>query len=825
MTSTISQEPRTHFIDVAVMGPLDKTFHYLWSEPVLPGSRVLVPFASRESTGVVLDSWPREWHSNKQSSIQYKHLVQIMDETPFFSATLIEMAKWLSEYYLYPLGEVFKAMAPASIKVVKKKVWMPTSMPQNCSKSKRKASRAKVDPQKRESTASFPPNTPPLPENDGDFELLHFVFEDSVWLGSKDLKTKIRQWLRSNPQGQNVAFMQSRLQNRGLIKEVNRKQFGLYSRVTEEREVKAPVVNISPQLTLTPNQRQAFEKLVDHVSEVSRGKKNKPTLLWGVTGSGKTELYLQLIATKLDQFVHDSQVNTNLVIPQILVMVPEISLTPQMTKVFVNRFPGLVEVVHSALSDVERSRALEKIRLGEKSILIGPRSAVFAPFQKLALIVVDEEHDNSYKQEGGLSYHGRDVAVLRGHMENCPVVLGSATPSLESYWNCQQGRYQLIRLTERAKTGGGLPLVEAIEEKPHRRGVLVASENLQHLSAVASEPSHLPLNSAIIQALEETVNKGQQAIILVNRRGYSYFLYDGVRQEALQCPNCHLSLTFHKFSGELRCHSCDYSKKLVTLERENPGRSFFAIGCGSQKLEDAIIHSIPQARVARFDSDTTVKKGSLQKILDSFARRDLDILVGTQMLAKGHDFPNVTLTVLLDLDRQLNLPDYRAGERTCQLIIQAAGRSGRGVSPGKVLIQCLKKDHPLIAAAIDHDYERFCKDELLFRQTYAHPPITRMTLLHFSSKDEKKLDRYCAHLTEILNSLAACAPHEFHGIRVQGPQPPTVDKLVQRYRRMILLVAHTSQRLRRFISFLRPKLPRLGSDLRLTIDVDPQTLL
>ena len=416
--------------------------------------------------------------------------------------------------------------------------------------------------------------------------------------------------------------------------------------------------------SFSAGQQEAFEQIIAGIES----SESKPQLLFGITGSGKTELYLQLISWVFSQNDGDAA--------QALVLVPEISLTPQTTKRFEARFPGQVAVVHSGQTPVVRSRCLDSIRKGGKRILIGPRSAVFAPFQALKVIIIDEEHDASYKQSTGFSYNGRDVAVLRASREKAPVILGSATPSIESYNNAINNKYQLVKLFGRHNQHG-LPNVSVVGGSVSRA-----------FRTLDDDHSQIPIESNVIRAIEKNLADRHQTIVIINRRGYAYYLYNLVDNEPVKCPNCSISLTVHKRKSLLRCHYCDYSS---TVDRFVNGeqKRYAVVGYGSEQLESILGKCFPEASIGRLDSDNTVSKTHLNKTLSDFRKGAIDILVGTQMLAKGHDFPKVTLMIVLELDQALSMPDFRAGERVFQLMVQASGRAGRAEASGNsVCLRC-----------------------------------------------------------------------------------------------------------------------------------------
>ena len=556
---------------------------------------------------------------------------------------------------------------------------------------------------------------------------------------------------------------------------------------------------------LTPTQAAAVEAIT------TRGllapHPQKPFLLMGVTGSGKTEVYLRLIERCLAEGPDT----------QALVMVPEIALTPQMTRVFESRFPGLVAVVHSAMLDSSRWDQLGRVRSGEARILIGPRSAVFAGFRKLRLVMVDEEHDSSYKQGTGLTYNGRDVAVMRGRLEQATVVLGSATPSLETFHNASSGRYEMVELPERV-SGKPLPEIVAIQCNPAwKKGTVVARE--------ASGSAPLELDSRVVEALRENLRAGNQSIVLVNRRGYAYYLYSLNQRTAVQCPNCSISLTVHGKTSRLRCHYCDYGTTVAAVMKKSPEDTFVTVGYGSERAEEALQAILPEARIMRLDSDTVSDRELLPATLAKFRNREVDILVGTQILAKGHDFPSVTLVVIIEVDQTLSLPDFRAGERTFQLIVQAAGRAGRAGLPGRVMIQSARFSHPVVQLALAQDFKTFAARELEFRKAYGYPPFSRMISVELSSEEQRKVDQAAGKIDAWIDTASRGNPELFGRVKVLGPATPPLETVRGRHRRTVLLVSWNPESVRELLTGLVGATEDLANDVRVRVDVDPQSLM
>ncbi len=776
-------------IQVAVPVPIQGTFTYQTSTAVPVGVRVLVPFGPRKLLGVVLGEKAAERFENTKE-IKIKSVSKIVDETPVYSANVLKLAQWMSEYYMHPIGEVLKTMLPAGAGTSKVTRLDLTDE----GRAVRDGLTTSDIDMKDGLLALFGPKKPNIlavtaekkfkKAGRADFaELLKALKKHRFISIIKDARVRAREATSSREGGQ----------------EHN-------SVPTDDRQ-------------LTPSQSEAVEKIWGEGPASWKVQNTKPWLLWGVTGSGKTEVYTQLIAHTLDhvQRIDDGHA-------QILLMVPEISLTPQMTTVFSDRFPSRVAVVHSAMTDTERWAQIERVRSGEASILIGPRSAVFAPFQNLKMIIVDEEHDSSYKQTTGLTYHGRDVAVFRARLEGACVVLGSATPSLETFHNAHSGRYNLARLPERIAKGG-LPEVRVIagSSRSHKQGIVVARPG--HIYEDPSTLESVNIDESIVSAIKETVASGQQAMVLVNRRGFAHYLFSATKNAAVQCPHCSISLTLHNRSKVLRCHYCEYETTLKKLSEERSEEIFVAIGSGSQKVEDALKVEIPGLRVSRVDSDTVQNRDYLPQMLTEFREGKIDVLVGTQMLAKGHDFPKVTLIAIIEVDQMLGFPDFRSGERTFQLLVQASGRAGRAELSGRVIVQTMQPNHPVVAMALKHDYESFAQRELQMRKEHLHPPFARMISLEWSSSDVNHIRQLEERVNGWVTTFETRYPELLNDVRLIGPMPPPIEVIRGRFRRHILLLGTSIQKLHKLADSLATAFEGGQRDLRLKIDVDPQSIL
>lgn len=742
-------------IEVAVPVALARNFTYLSSTLIQKGVRVRVPFGSTKLIGMSLGEAPEK----DLSGINLKQVDEILDEVPVLSPTLLKLGFWISQYYLHPLGEVFKAM-------------LPTSQTKTT-----RESYALLE--KREEHSTF----------------LEYLFKKKTRVLASTFKKRHAEWILTNPAD---AKLLKKLQKEGVIQRSKESKRGAKKTVRTEEEV----ANTSHEISLpalSTEQEVVFRSITDSIS--------KPTtfLLHGVTGSGKTRVYLSVMKHFFEHFGEQAQA---------LVLVPEIALTPQMTRIFEEAFPGNVAVVHSVLSNAQRWSELSKIREGRARILIGPRSAVFASFRELRLLVVDEEHDQSYKQSSGLSYNGRDIAVVRARMEGATCLLGSATPSIESYWNATQGKYKLLELKNRV-VDLGLPAIT----------IIPANRKVQKEVIGSTTDDSDFLTPTALNALEENFKNGQQAIVLVNRRGYAYYLLNHETKAAIECTECSISLTVHRNRSTLICHYCGYRTSISDLLTLHPKTLFSAVGVGSQKAETILKRQLPDAKIARLDSDILTSREKLFPLLSAFRNGELDILVGTQILAKGHDFPNVGLTLICELDQMLDLPDFRAGERSFQLIVQAAGRAGRSSRGGKVLIQSLRENDPVLKHAIQHDYASFVAQELALRKSYGQPPFAHLIRIEISSTKSDKLDEFCSEISQWQQNHFEKKSALVKEARIIGPVTPPVEKIKSRFRRTLLFSSLNLEIVHRLAYDFLASFPVRKGDIRIQVDVDPQSLM
>ena len=535
-----------------------------------------------------------------------------------------------------------------------------------------------------------------------------------------------------------------------------------------------------PPEKLTQDQRMAMEKILPYVK---RGE-YRCFLLHGVTGSGKTEVYLRAVSEVIAKG------------KQAIVLVPEIALTPLLVKRFRSRFADAVSVIHSALSEGERFDVWRRARSGELSVVIGARSAVFAPFTNLGLVVVDEEHESSYKQSEAPCYNARDAAVILGTVCGCPVLLGSATPSLESYANAIRGKYEYLSLPARVGTSR-LPDVELVDMKNVKETVF--SPRLKN-------------------ALVENFGREEQSILFINRRGFSSFLVCGDCGELFRCPNCSITLTFHKKDNSIKCHYCG-----IRQEFENTcahcGAKYMGKGLGTQKVEEQVKSILPDARVFVMDRDYASGKTKLLDLYRKLESGEVDVLIGTQMVAKGHDLPGVTLVGVLSADHMLGIPDFRSGERTFQVLTQVAGRTGRGTKPGTVILQTYNPEHPSVRFAISHNSSGFLEEELELRESLDQPPFSRFISFRINGLNEKKTRDFAERMKRTAERFLLKLPPG--SLKVLGPSEAPIYKLRNRFRWQIIIVSRNLGLLRNYASALYDSLKKHDSGIKLVVDIDP----
>jgi primosomal protein N' (replication factor Y) (superfamily II helicase) len=794
---------------VAVFAPVERVFDYRVpaSLAVAPGARVWAPFGGRTLEGVVVALDPADAVADPKS------LTRVVDAPPV-AAELLALGAWVAEYYCAPPGEVLRLMLPAGGAARVKRTVALTDEGRRAAAGLEAALEPLVlqglDADARALLASLAAGDKSEPAARPLQALVEralcTVDERVSTRGARtetllspaqllDAPARQQAFARAKRRGEVYA----RIEAAGAItltalREADARA-GDHVRAlvdagllrAESRELLADpfasaITDGDTPPSLTPAQATALAAL----EPALRARSYAPYLLHGVTGSGKTEVYLRAIASALALG------------RTALVLVPEISLTPQLAARFRSRFGDRVAVLHSGLSDAARADAWRRIQRGQVAIALGARSAVFAPLANLGIVVVDEEHDSSFKQEDGVRYHGRDVALVRARNAGAVAVLGSATPSLETFVAAREGRLGLLTLPDRA-TARPLPRVDTVDLKQHR-GVVTG---------------------VLLTALRETLAAGEQAILFLNRRGFSTFSLCKACGVAVRCRHCSVALTYHRGDDRLLCHYCGFSvvpsRRCVACGQNAVDQ----LGFGTEQLEQMLATEVPGARVARLDRDTAAGDG-LGRLLDAFRARQIDILVGTQMVTKGHDFPGVTLVGIVLADQGLNLPDFRASERTFQLLEQVAGRAGRGERAGRVILQTFQPRADAIACARDHDYLRFVDVELRARVEPRYPPHTRMACVRVDGADPQAVQGSATRAADAARRLAAKAPPDA-GATVLGPAEAPLSRLKGRTRWQLFVQAKEARQVRALARAATESGAPRG--VRLSIDIDPISML
>ncbi|MHB8122301.1 MAG: replication restart helicase PriA [Desulfuromonadaceae bacterium] len=740
-----------HIIEVAIPLYLERSFHYLVPERLqdvaITGRRALVPFGNRKLTGYILGK------TAASAITGLKEILEVLDSESLWSACELEFYRWTASYYQHPLGEVIRTALPSGINIQTRK---GAAGQQEIMTGGKTALREKF---------YLPGQAPPPPRQPSSKALeILAVIRESGDISAGELRKRFG---TCTPQ-------LKRLLELGLC-------------TTEEREVyRDPFKNHTitrdePRLLHT-HQKAAL----DAITASLNGQVFTPFLLYGVTGSGKTEVYLQAISQALERGKNA------------LVLVPEIALTPQLTGRFQARFGGGIAILHSGLSDGERYDEWRRIRRGLAQIVIGARSAIFAPLDKIGIIIVDEEHEASFKQSDGLRYNARDLALVRGRMEGAAVVLGSATPSVTTLYAAEQGRLTLLELPER------------VEGRP-----------MPQVQLVAMKGSKETISTALSTSLADTYGEGRQSIVFLNRRGFATFLVCADCAKPLTCPNCSVTLTYHRQRGQSLCHYCDYAVPAPGTCPSCGGTTLSELGAGTEKLEHDLKELLPPARILRMDSDTTSGKGSHERLLARMNDGSADILVGTQMIAKGHDFPEVTLVGVVNAEASLGMPDFRAAERTFQLLSQVIGRAGRGETPGRVVVQALDTEHYAIRAAAEHDAAGFYREELEFRREAGYPPFAFLAAFALSGLSEQAVS---AQADSTARRLAQLKTELKVRVEILGPAPSPIYRLRNRYRRQILLKGANRADLHRLLASWRQQTTTV-STVRISVDIDPVDMM
>jgi primosomal protein N' (replication factor Y) len=810
--------------EVALPGPMRTAFSYAVPEPLdelaVPGARVVVPFGNRTVVGVIL-----ERHTRRSETLTLKNVSEVLDPLPALPPHLVELGRWVADYYLAPVGETFRVMLPPAVEVHVARQWRITESGRN---------RRNVLQSTNERSEA----------QDAELAVLDLCAANDKPVGAQKIRKiaggeaaaarllrrgdlaaaevarrrerrmqKVVAWKRDEnavpphagaAEGSAESRVHHVLIERGPLPLAELLRITGVSRSVVERIAKRGDLQVweelleaevsvfdteftAPSNVLNEDQRVAVQEIRGWLDAGAF----TAGLMYGVTGSGKTEVYLRAIEAALERG------------RTALLLVPEIGLTLWMGRLCRAQFGDTVAVLHSALGDPERAREWWRVRRGEARVVVGTRSAVFAPLENPGLIIVDEEQDGSYKQEDAPRYNARDVAVMRAKLEGAVALLGSATPSLESFHHARQGKYKLLCLASRVENRP-MAQVKIVDLREDFRAT--------HRAAPVSEP----LRAALAQRLAA----GTQALVLVNRRGYSWFAMCRSCGASILCDNCSISLTYHRKTERLACHYCGFSRAVPKRCPKCDSEYLYYVGAGSEQLEERLRAIFPQARVARLDRDTARTKRAFEQVLGAFAAGRVDILVGTQMVAKGHDFQRVTLVGVVSADAQLGFPDFRAAERTFQLLTQVAGRAGRGELVGEVLVETHYPEHYAIELAARQDYASFFEKELHFRRLMHYPPFAALATLLVRSTNLEQAIRWSRQLEKHFEPL------ESRGVRVLGPAAAPLSRLKREYRFQFLLKSPKRSALHDVLeSCLKFCAEKEIPERAVLVDVDPTNLL
>ena len=817
-------------VEVALPLPIPTTFTYAVpaahaGDPPRPGTRVLVPFRHEERIGWVVGAGQVPLRTG------LRPLLDVLDREPSVPADLLQLCRWVADYYATPLGVVLRAALPAVLSDVSRdhlslredappapvglsprerrivEALRGSGGPRALRTLRRSLGIGSIWPEVRSLTArgflhheTVPPAAP--------FILTRRIVRLSRWL--VDLAERDRLFGRARRQREAYQWLEAAggsaelgtlLEQGGFSRSVVSalEEKGV-AQVAEQEVLRDPFRHrdapLAPELVPTADQDAALEVVLSTLAE----RTPRPVLLHGITGSGKTLVYVELLRRVLER---DRSA---------IVLVPEIALTPQTVARFRARFGDRVAVLHSALSEGERYDQWRQLRAGKKRIAVGARSALFAPLPDLGAIVVDEEHDGSYKQSEAPRYHARDLAVVRAAMAGAACVLGSATPALESWTNAQRGKFVLASLPERVG-GGRLPQVRVIDLRAVRR------QSVSERSSADGTILTLPL----VDAVRERLWRREQVILLLNRRGYANFIQCRECGDVRRCAHCSVSLTFHRVSDRLLCHHCRYEEAAPERCSRCGSRDLYYRGLGTEQVERVVAETFPEARLARMDGDTTAGKWAHHEILGRMERGEVDVLLGTQMIAKGLDFPRVTLVGVVNADVGIHLPDFRASERTFQLLAQVSGRAGRSALAGEVIVQTSLPEHYAIQAALAHDYAGFATRELEERRHPAYPPWVRLANVVLSSPDPEAAAAAAERAAAWLRGRLAGNGRE--PVELVGPAPAPIERLHGRWRWHFLLRTTSAGALTAVCRDLVDGFTPPGTDVRLALDRDPVALL
>ncbi|MFL5542920.1 MAG: primosomal protein N' [Longimicrobiaceae bacterium] len=826
------------YVEIALPLPLPRTFTYRVPDGLRgrarPGARVLVPFGQRERIGWIdRESDP----ATIRDPEKVKAVLGVLDSAPSATPAVLRLCRWIADYYLAPLGIVLRTALPAGLtdsstdyvaltggaapgrdltqqelklvdwlrgqegpqpvarvrRSLGDRMWWPTIRRlEEIGLVRVETEGPRLEPAVRTRRVLRLRELPSLMERDKLFARAARQREAYERVEAMGGMAEVQHLV--NELGFSYAIVNA-LVKKGVAD------------VADEEVSRDPYAGIDPAAATPHRPTPAQAAVIRRLVEASRTPRPGTFLLRGVTGSGKTLVYIELLRE-----VVEKQGRTA------IVLVPEIALTPQTVGRFKAVFGDRVAVLHSALSDGERYDEWRSLRSGEKRIVVGARSAIFAPLPDLGAIVVDEEHESSYKNGEAPRYHAREVAVVRAAIEGAVCLLGSATPSLESWANAQSGKFALLELPERVG-GQPLPPIRIVDLRAERK-------RQRESTGPAQERGPVILSDLLVDAVGARVKRGEQTILLLNRRGYANFVQCRECGQVWQCPNCNVSLTFHRRRARLTCHYCLHEEASPTVCSACGSRDLSFRGVGTEQVERAVADTFPHARIARMDVDTTSGKWSHHEILGRVERGEVDILLGTQMIAKGLDFPNVTLVGVINADVGMNLPDFRATERTFQLLTQVAGRAGRGPKGGEVLIQTALPNHYAVATAMEHDFVRFAEREMETRIEPRYPPFTRLVNVVVSGMEEAATQEAAESAAAWVGGLLSS--RRVRDVALVGPAPAPIDRIRGRWRWHFLLRAEGAKTLGKVSRYFfeRWRVPSSkAADIRVIVDRDPVQLL
>lgn len=806
---------------IAVNVPVDGTFSYAVPKGLVSkanvGCRVLVSFRNRKVTGYILERTAKGYDK------ELKEIFDVIDPEPLFPKSLVPFFEWMASYYIHPIGQVIQSGLPGGLNIKSYKTALLTQ------EGRRALERLHSNSEQRR-ILSWIRDHPekglpwPLQKVSGLQKKGWLVVEDRLKKGhggplirkfvrakeGTDLRTVLSERGGILKAGNELQFLETVFNSHGILLSKLTGMFTNGSYLVEKwigkgvlesyrgavyRNPAGEIISPSP---LPPKLYKQQELVLDHIKACIDKGSFSTCLLYGVTGSGKTEVYYRAAE-------HVMALGR-----QAIMMAPEISLAVYLEGIFRSRLGDRVAIYHSGLSQGERYDQWMRIVRGEVDLVIGARSALFSPLPRLGLIIVDEEHDSAYKQDRGPRYNARDAAVVRAKMEKALVILGSGTPSVQSYQNGISGRYHLLSMPERIEKRP-LPDVEIVDMK--------ITEDMRSKREMISP--------RLKEALEQNLMDGNQCMLFLNRRGfYRVYLCRSCGQ-SLRCPNCDVALIYHLEENRLSCHYCGYYSETRTKCSSCGNEGLRAYGFGTEKLEYELRELFPEARIARMDADSTRRKGQAIQILKRFAEQKLDILVGTQMITKGYDFPNVTLVGVIAADLSLGFPDFRAGERTFQVLSQVSGRSGRGDQKGKVIIQTFNPDHYAISTATAHDYQSFFREERQLREQLGYPPFSHLACLTLKGNSKKETEEAAQQLNQAIRGTLAKWPRRGKEIHVLGPAEAPISRLKGKYRWQILVKSKNVSLMRHLLTRAEQLKGKIfqSSGVSLILDMDPYHMI